>query len=315
MVNMSRNQFWKRFWLYAITALVAIGLISYYVWTINYSQINSNPTSGQQYNPPTKGKTGGSSNKGGKSGSSGNSKTSGSPNNNGKSKSSGKGNSNPPKLVWGFDTTSKVNSSFYKCVTSNYGKPVFVARYLNSKQGVYTGLSKSETTFLHNKNVKILPIYDLQTKNATGTHQGKSSAQKAIKLAKNLGTSKDTYIIVDVEKGVSIDSKFLINWTTTLENAGYKAGLYGDFTNSTLKSAYEQSAKQSKQVKNGLMIWTNQPIVGIKGKGKAPTSFKGNSPNSSQTLVWQYGINTSSSNSKCNIDTDLGKGNVLKNLW
>lgn len=298
---MGEQRIWTRFWLWAIIVLVAIGLISFSFWDIHHTQPNkSTAASGQHHNPPAKGQSGSSS-------STGKGTSSGSSNN------SGKGNSNSPKLAWGFDTTSTVNSSFYQCVASSYGKPVFVARYLDSKQGVYTGLTKSEVSFLHTKNVKILPIYDLNA-NATGSQQGTTHAKQAIKLANSLGMDKGTYITVDVEKGITIDSNFLISWTKTLENAGYKPGLYGDLTSSSLITAYNQASKQNQSVKNDLIIWTNQPIIGIKGKSNVPSSFKGASPNQNQTLVWQYGI-SNQPKSKCNIDTDLAKGTILKNLW
>ncbi|WEG10921.1 DUF1906 domain-containing protein [Pullulanibacillus sp. KACC 23026] len=220
------------------------------------------------------------------------------------------GSSSNPKIAWGIDTTSKINSSFYQCVSSNYGDPDFVGRYMTTKSGVYSGLSKSEVTYLHDKKIKILPIYN-QFTNAKGSKQGTDVAQKAINRAKDLGIPKGTVIAADIEKGDPINSAFIISWTKTMEDAGYKAGLYGNLPNSPLKTAYTDAENQSKAVKNDLILWSNQPSGDTTTKSKAPTSFKADSPNQSQTFVWQYGLE----GKKCNVDTDLMKGNLLNNLW
>lgn len=262
---------WEKIGIWGFTILAIVGLIVFSLWKTNLFQSTDKPVSTSGHLP---------------------------------------NNPTYPKIAWGFDTVHVVNSSFYKKVETNYGKPVFVGRYMTTKQGVYSGLTKSEIKNLHHKGIKILPIYDHFT-NAKSSSQGKKVAQQAIQQAKRLGIPKGTYIVADIEINKPVDYNFLISWTKTLLNAGYKPGIYGNFSDGSINGAYKQAIQKSKQVNSHLMIWTDQPIIGVTGKAKAPKQFKAKSPNLKETFVWQYGIN----GRKSNIDSDLINGKILRNLW
>lgn len=347
---MERKSVWQSFWTWLVIAVIAIGLTVFGIWqyhqhqtTTHHKQAQTQAKSGthsSSNSTPSKNQTSSANNKSSSSNqkqssnpSSKNNKSSqnqstqskGNPsssnkkqtnpsskNNSGSSSSSsGKnGKKTTPKLVWGIDTASKINSSFYQCVTKNYGKPVVVGRYMLSEQGVYTGLNQNEVKFLHRKGVKILPIYN-KFSNASGKSHGVTVAHQAIQRAKKLGVPKGSYLAADIELQKQVNAGFLMGWTQTILNAGYKPSIYGNFVSGHLNHAYNQASSNSSTVKNHLMLWTNQPSIGITTKSNAPNQFNATSPNHSQTDVWQYGIN----GNKCNIDTDLIKGSILNSLW
>lgn len=213
-------------------------------------------------------------------------------------------------LKWGVDTASTIDQSNYQCISKNYGSPVFAGRYLGNNGDVSTGLTKDEVKFLHDKKVKILPIHNHFTK-ATGLKNGQAEAKEAIKLAKDVGVKEGVVLAADIEPKFPVDADFLIGWTKTMLDNHYKPGVYGDFGNKDLKNAYAEASKKDKAVKENLILWTNQPSIGVTSKKKAPDKFKGTTPNGDQTLAWQYGIESK----KCNIDTDIGKGSLLDVLW
>lgn len=302
------NKFdWFKFSLWILIGILAVGLV--FIGLIHghpHSSEQGKPPATGQSHAPSDGKQGGST---GKGGSTDQGKQDGS---SGKGNTGSSTNKKPshPKIAWGIDTTSKVNSSFHRCVVDHYGHPAFVGRYMYSNQGVYTGLSKSEVNDLHKQGIKILPIFD-KFSQAKGNKHGSQIAQNAIKRAKQLGIPKGTYIFADIEKSKPTDSQFIIGWTKTLDKAGYEAGVYGNLASGKLSGAYKSASKQSSFVKSRLKLWTNQPIAGSKLEKQAPNHFKAQSVNLNQTILWQYSIN----GSKCNVDTDLIKGKSLKRLW
>ncbi|GGE55429.1 hypothetical protein GCM10011391_38040 [Pullulanibacillus camelliae] len=212
--------------------------------------------------------------------------------------------------LWGIDTVNEVTQPFLKCVNDHFGKPDVVARYLTGKKGAYKGLTSQEIKLLHKNKLSVLPIYN-QFTNATGKDNGAKEAKRAIQAAKNLKVPKETLIIADIEPKYPVDKQFIIAWTKTIVDAHYKPGIYGNFGHDNLKGVYKQAQKSDKQVKKQLVLWTNTPSKGTSTKKKAPKSFEGASPNSAQTIGWQYGIEAK----HCNIDTNIFKGQIQSDLW
>jgi hypothetical protein len=209
------------------------------------------------------------------------------------------------KLIFGIDTANVYTPTVSKCVAATYDKPKVIGRYLQTKSGFFSGLTKNEVQFVHQKGAKILPIYNNYT-NFIGANQGERSAKEAIGKAKQLGLPKGKVIAIDIEPKRQINADFIVSWTKTLQNSGYKAGIYGNFADPNLRSIYLEARHKSPSMKQ-VIIWTNSPNEGTLHK---PTSFKGKSPYLTNTLIWQYGINQ-----PCHIDSDFVKVNLLKNLW
>lgn len=219
-------------------------------------------------------------------------------------------NGKSPSLIWGIDTAGNIKQSDYQCISKDYGKPAFVGRYLGNVNDVSKSLTKDEVNFLHSKGIKILPIHNRFSK-ALGLENGKKEAEEAIKLAKSVGVKDGVVIMADIEPKFPVDPDFLIGWTDTMLKSKYMPGVYGDFNKNDLAKAYKVAAKRDQSVKDKLILWTNQPSIGVTSQDKAPTKFKGQSPNSDGTLAWQYGIKSK----QCNIDADLGKNDLLDLLW
>lgn len=209
------------------------------------------------------------------------------------------------KLIFGIDTANAYTPQVSQCVAKKYDNPKQIGRYLQTKKGYFSGLTKTEVQYVHKKGAKILPIYNHYTK-YVGTSQGQRSATEAINRAKQLGIPKSKAIFIDIEPKMNYNADFFVSWSYTLQKAGYKPGIYGDFGDSKLRSIYLEARHKSASMKSTL-LWTNSPNEGTLHK---PTTFKGKSPDQANTLVWQYGVDQ-----PCKIDSDLVKSNLLKDLW
>ncbi len=214
---------------------------------------------------------------------------------------------NAPKYLWGVDSASKTTKEMYKCVNENFGKPKVWGRYIGTNEEVSTGLTQQEIKLLHEKKIKILLIYN-HFSNATTQKAGQQEAKKAIKYAKELRVPKDTLLFADIEPNYPVDSAFIKGWVETLNKSDYLPGIYGVFDkNQKLFSAFN---KAGNDVKEKAIIWSAAPNMNITSKEKAP-KYNPTGPKESKILGWQYGIDAK----KCNIDTNLFKGEIEKNLW
>ncbi|MGV3488160.1 MAG: glycoside hydrolase domain-containing protein [Tuberibacillus sp.] len=216
----------------------------------------------------------------------------------------------PPAISWGVDTASKIDQKWLQCVNKNYGKPIFAGRYLGSNGDASTGLSKEEIQYLHGQKIKILPIHNKFNK-ATGLENGQAEAKEAVQLAKAIGAKNGIIIVADIEPKYPVNADFIIGWTKTILDNKFIPGVYGNLDKDELKNAYSEAAKKDQTVKEKLILWTNQPMIGITNAQKAPKEFKGATPNADKTYAWQYGIE----GKQCHIDTDIAKGNLLELLW
>src|SRR5699024_5702807 len=130
-------------------------------------------------------------------------------------------------------------------------------RYLGDKDDVSIGLDNEEVEFLHEKDVKILVIYN-HVENATGYEHGGSEAEEAISYAEDLNIPEDVAIFGDIEPNYPVDSAFLDGWYETLADSKYKAGIYGVFDDdSKLLEAYHATSQKKKD--NADMAGPDQP--------------------------------------------------------
>src|SRR5699024_44533 len=70
-------------------------------------------------------------------------------------------------IYWGMDSASATDENLYSCAKESFGDPKIWGRYLGDKDDVSIGLDNDEVEFLHEKDVKILVIYN-HVENATG---------------------------------------------------------------------------------------------------------------------------------------------------
>lgn len=215
-----------------------------------------------------------------------------------------------PQFVWGVDSASKLDQAFFQCVVDNYGKPSVFGRYLETKEGVSSGLTKEEVALLHQQGVKIIPIYNHFT-NATTYENGAVEAKMAIAFAQELGIPERVAIFADIEPGYPVDEGFIRGWVETMLGSAYKPGIYGVFTNeSELNAAFQAAMANNANVQNQTIIWSSNPDQGVTAQANAP-QFKPGAPANINVSIWQYGIDGKT----CNIDTNLIQSNVLESLW
>jgi hypothetical protein len=214
-------------------------------------------------------------------------------------------------VYWGIDTASIITESFYNCVEKNYGAPAVVGRYLETKEDVSFGLTKDEVSFLHDKGVKLLLIYNHFTE-AIGHKNGVAEAKTAISFAQELGVTNGVYLFADIEPTYPVDAEFIRGWVETLSPSPYQPGIYGIFEkDSKLSKAYLGAISINSNIKSKTAIWGSQnPLEGITRKEDAP-AFKPKAPEFVEVLIWQYGID----GEDCNIDTNLIRSEIMEDLW
>lgn len=214
------------------------------------------------------------------------------------------------EVIWGVDSATYTTDDFYNCVVDHYGKPEAWGRYMGGTEGVSAGLDKSEVAFLHEKDISIIPIYNLFT-DATGYVNGKDEAERALDIAETLEIEKGVYLFADIEPNYPVDAEFITGWTETITSSDYKSGIYGVFDEgSDLYNAFETAASENESAFDEVAVWTSYPQIEVTTKENAPP-FKPSAPDSAEEVLWQYGIDGET----CNIDTSLFKKEVKENLW
>jgi hypothetical protein len=215
-----------------------------------------------------------------------------------------------PQILWGVDTASKLDQAFLQCVVDNYGKPAVFGRYLETKEGVSTGLTPEEVELLHKQGIKIIPIYNHFT-NATTYENGAQEAQAAIAYAQQIGIPEGKAIFADIEPTYPVDEAFIQGWVDTLLGSPYEPGIYGVFTNdSELTAAYQAAIASNQNVQSQTIIWSSNPDPGVTPQANAP-EYQPGAPENVPVSIWQYGIDGET----CNIDTNLIQSNILDFLW
>ncbi|MDY7222768.1 glycoside hydrolase domain-containing protein [Halalkalibacterium halodurans] len=216
-----------------------------------------------------------------------------------------------PEIVWGVDSVNVTDSSFLDCVTTNFGSPTIWGRYLGDKEDVSYGLTPEEIELLHDHDISILIIYN-QFIDATGYETGVNEAEGALAFAEELGIPEGVAIFANVEPEYPVDGAFLAGWYDTLTEANYPPALYGLFDDdSNVTIALEEAREENETIFEELILWSNQPQVGITSEENAPDSFDVNAPDGSRPLGWQYGLEADT----CNIDTNLFVGEMLNYTW
>lgn len=229
-----------------------------------------------------------------------------------KDKENGKADENKKKreVVWGVDSASVTTEEVYVCVNDQFGKPEIWGRYLGSKEGVSRGITKKEVQYLHDREIKILPIYNHFTK-AEGHDRGVELAQHAVSLAQEIGLPEDKAIFADIEPDYPVDASFIQGWYDGLKDTAYQPGIYGVFAeDQALFEIYNQVLKDNEELGKEMIIWSAHPQLEITTKDNAP-KYEPIAPKNSLLLGWQYGIDAK----ECHIDTNLFKAEIIEYLW
>ncbi|MBD8070516.1 glycoside hydrolase domain-containing protein [Bacillus sp. PS06] len=212
--------------------------------------------------------------------------------------------------VWGIDSASETTDEFFACVRENFGDPVIVGRYLETKEGVSEGLTDDQIELIHAENASILLIYN-HFEDATGYDNGVAQAEQAISFAKEIGAPEGVAIFADIEPNYPVDADFIRGWYDTMSDSEYESGIYGVFDeDQDLYQAYNAAVEEDKSILENNYIWTAAPNEGITTEENAP-EYNPTAPEGSLAWGWQYGIDSE----QCNIDTNLFENNLIDVLW
>lgn len=213
------------------------------------------------------------------------------------------------QYAWGVDSASP-STTLHACVTQSYGTPKYWGRYLKDVAGVSKGLTKQEIAYLHDKHIKILPIYN-NFSSATGYDNGKKAGQDAVNTAKALGIPSGVYLFADIEANYSADAGWIRGWYDALNASTYQPGIYENPVTGPFANAYNSAVKQNPAIGKETVLWSAQPSIGVTRADKTPKFGPSKPAGANNTLAWQYGIQGSA----CNIDTNLIDTGLLSRLW
>lgn len=214
------------------------------------------------------------------------------------------------KTIWGVDSASPVTNVLFECVRRNYGMPKYWGRYLSNVAGAAEGLTAREVRFLHQKGVKILPIYS-NFRRAVGFTAGQIVARNALFHARRLRIPQGTLLMANVERFFEVDESWIRGWTTTITANRYLAGIYHDPITGNFRQAYCAAIAKSPQLPTQLILWSAEPDPGVSKEADAPPFAPVTPPCHAQVLIWQYGRDSR----VCPIDTNLMHPKVYHNLW
>ncbi|MGD9677700.1 MAG: glycoside hydrolase domain-containing protein [Vulcanibacillus sp.] len=214
------------------------------------------------------------------------------------------------KYIWGVDSAQKVTDELINCVNTNYGKPFFWGRYLTTVKNVSDGLNFTEIKLIHQRNIKIMPIYN-DFKTAVGYKNGQLVARNSIFNAGRLGIPKGTFIFVNIEDFFKVDEAWIRGLVDTFYSSNYRPGLYCYPKTGEFSSAFCEATKNSERVRIQTVLWSAEPTPGISKEKDAPKYNPASPPCETNSWAWQYGRDSK----VCPIDTNLIDYRVYDNLW
>lgn len=212
--------------------------------------------------------------------------------------------------VWGVDSAVNVTEELFQCVLQNFGYPGFWGRYLVRVQGLSEGLAKPEISFIHNKGIKLLPIYN-SIQEAKGYYRGRAAANNAAFYAQNLSIPKGIPIFADIEPHFQIDDEWIQGWTDEIILSGYKSGIYNFPVTGGFNTAFCNAVKENKQIKTLNILWSAEPELEPSGLLDAPDYKPAGPVCGGNVWAWQYSRKVTS----CPIDTNLAGSELVNILW
>lgn len=166
------------------------------------------------------------------------------------------------------------------------GSPMYGDDIFGDKKNVSAGLTKEEAAFLQSKGTQVLLIYN-QFTDATGYQNGVNQANLAIQLAIELGVPEKVYIFADIEQNYPVDMDFILGWSYTLWSSPYHPGIYGNVVEGEkITTALNGAIEKEGAIKEKVIIWTNQPQIGVTTQKQAPPFEPATPTASPNVLVW-----------------------------
>lgn len=214
------------------------------------------------------------------------------------------------RYLWGVDSAQRVTDDLLNCVRTNYGKPNYWGRYLTTVEKVSDGLTVAEINFLHQKGIKIMPIYN-DFKTAIGYRNGQVVARNAIFNAGRLGFPKGTFIFADIEDFFKVDEAWIRGLVDSFYISNYRPGIYNYPQTGEFSSAFCKANKNSERVRIQTVLWSAEPAPGVSKEKNAPKYNPASPACEGNIWAWQYGRDSKF----CPIDTNLIDYRIYDNLW
>jgi hypothetical protein len=206
-------------------------------------------------------------------------------------------------VYWGVDSAASANSevkgeTLFDTIAQRAGRtPDFWGRYIGGKYA----LTPMEAQFLHNRNCKILVIYNGALDNSAsvrgGFEEGVQDATKAITAAQAVGVAKATWIYADVEAGWSPTAEWFRGWSDTMLTSVYggAGGVNGNphpvnaaHFNEPYCKAYTSDPNMQGDVEQASHVYSSEPEPGCTSAADAPAYAPMMPPCNSKVVVWQY---------------------------
>lgn len=215
-----------------------------------------------------------------------------------------------PRYVWGVDSAVTADEELYTCVKSKFGNPKFWGRYLSEGPNVSAGLTRAEISFLRNRGIKVLPLYNVFS-DAIGYEKGQLAARNAVFNARRLGIPNNVALFANVKRFLAVDEAWIRGWVESIYPSGFRPGIYNDPVKGDFAVAYCEAVRKNKQVAVHTILWSAEPEPGVTKERNAP-KYKPISPKCKANVwVWQYGRDSED----CPIDTNLADQRALNYLY
>jgi hypothetical protein len=227
---------------------------------------------------------------------------------------------------WGVDSATPSNNNvqgqtLFDFITQQAGQsPAFWGRYI----GGNFALTAGEAQFLHDRNCKILVIYNGAHNNPNsvqgGFQEGVTDANKAIAAAQALGVPNGTWIYADIEAGWSPTADWFKGWSDTMFNSQY-GGAGGVYCNPLPGNAAHFSDPYCDAFNNdpnmqgagdsAALIYSCQHEPGCSTAANAPTFNPAVPPCNPNAAIWQY----AESCFQGLVDEDLANDVGFASMW
>jgi len=228
-------------------------------------------------------------------------------------------------FFWGVDSFSSPTDKIgkltrYEQVAKSAGQaPRFWGRYISG-----AGFTLKEAEYLWKNSCSILTIFN-EPKNVAGSLKGKfkdgeKEANRAIKIAANLGVTPGVCIYADIETEYQPTQEWIEGWAETMYDSHYSGGFYCNPQSSNFSDPFCKAYNNNDKVASSY-IYSSEPEKNAwKGPAsQAPTTFAPSTmPCNPQTVVWQYAEAwnyVSTTKDPWGVDEDLATADAYFVMW
>jgi hypothetical protein len=225
--------------------------------------------------------------------------------------------------VWGFDTSQPATARFLASqAVTRLGHPKFVGQYLEYWQGAHDVITPAAVKAIHAAHARIMLISNprVSRNDLTTAKQAVADADLAIRAARKLGAPDRVAIFRDVENSYHITASYVTAWANTITKSKYVPGFYENPRESgstAFANAYCRAVSGNSIISGEAVLFSDEPQAGTSRDESAAPAWNPASPVlgtcSSQTIAWQYFINTK--NKSPNIDDDEALPGDISYFW